>query len=117
MSSPGLVSSRRCVEASYDHKIIRVEVVVVEVKSTLRPRAWPRPSRREIVQLGASWLDKADNPGMAHWGLGSGDVSGAVAVVDLAASAWRCVLSADFRTALPVREEVALRDLSWLPAG
>lgn len=39
-------------------------VFAVEVKGTLRPRRWPRLSRRDVEQMSAEWLNNADNPGM-----------------------------------------------------
>jgi hypothetical protein len=92
-------------------------VVAIEVKATLRAGRWPRPSRGELTQMTSRWLDKADNPGMANWDLASADVYGAVAVVNFAACAWRCAVTADFMTALPVTGVAQLADLSWLRNG
>jgi hypothetical protein len=58
-------------------------VTAVEVKGTLVPGRIPRLSRRDITQMSAAWVDKADNPGMAELGLQSADVYGAVAVYQL----------------------------------
>lgn len=90
------------------------KVIVVEVKATLRPGRWPRPSQREIVQLDEAWLDKEDNPGMANWDLRSEDVCAAVVVVNLAQCLWRCVITADFHTVRPISEPSALASLAWL---
>jgi hypothetical protein len=91
-------------------------VVAIDVKSTLRVGQWPRPSRRELGQMSASWLDKVDNPGMANWDLDSDDVYGAVMVVNFASRQWRCVLMADFVTAHPVTTLTQIADLTWLRA-
>ena len=89
------------------------QVVAVEVKSTLRPQRWPRPTAGELQQLSPEWLDKDDNPGMAELGLTGGDVYGAVVVVNLAERKWRCAVTADFTTAHPVLDAASLGDLSW----
>jgi hypothetical protein len=91
-------------------------MLAVEVKATLRAGRWPRPSRGELTQMTGGWLDKADNPGMADWDLGSDDVYGAVAVVNLAAMQWRCVLTADFMRVHPLSNLDALADLGSLLA-
>jgi hypothetical protein len=93
------------------------KVLAVEVKATLRSGRWPRPAERELVQLSQEWLDKADNPGMANWELSGADVYGLVAVVNFADSAWRCAVTADFNTAMPILDPAELADLSWLTAG
>ena len=90
------------------------KVVAIEVKATLRPGRWPRPSRRELTQMTSRWLDKIDNPGMANWDLSSDDVFGAVMIVNFAERQWRCALTADFITAHPVATLERLRDLNWL---
>jgi hypothetical protein len=59
-------------------------------------RYWPRLSRRELIQMSGAWVDKADNPGMANWELGSDDVYGAVVLVNFAAMAYRAAFTADF---------------------
>ena len=89
-------------------------VVAVEVKGTLRPRYWPRLSRRELVQMSGAWVDKVDNPGMANWELRSDDVYGAVALVNFAAMAYRVAFTADFQQLEPVRDLDQLGDLGWL---
>jgi hypothetical protein len=93
------------------------KVVAIEVKATVRAGRWPRPSRGELAQVTSRWLDKADNPGMANWDLASADVYGAVAVVNFAACAWRCAVTADFMTAQPVTGVGQLADLGWLHNG
>jgi len=90
------------------------QVLAVEVKATLCAGRWPRPSRRELAQMTGGWLDKPDNPGMANWDLASDDVYGAVAVVNLAAMQWRCVLTSDFTIAHPLANVEALADLGSL---
>jgi hypothetical protein len=64
-------------------------VVAIEVKGTLVRRRVPRLSGRELTQMSAAWVDKADNPGMAELGLQSGDVYGGVVVVNFADMIWR----------------------------
>ncbi|MBA3415982.1 MAG: hypothetical protein H0U10_12235 [Chloroflexia bacterium] len=91
-------------------------VVAIEVKATLRPGRWPRPSRGELAQLSPAWLGKPDNPGMAELGLTDADVYGMVAVVNFADRRWRAVLTDDFQAAHAVREVEDLVDWSWLPA-
>lgn len=89
-------------------------VIVVEVKATLRPGRWPRPTRREVMQLEVAWLDKDDNPGMANWGLRSNDVYAAVVVVNLAQAQWRCAVTANFRDVRAISDPSQLIDLVWL---
>lgn len=90
------------------------KVVAVEVKGTLVSGRIPRLSHRDMAQMSASWVDKADNPGMAELGLRSADVYGAVVVINFADLAWRMGLTADFTTLLPVAEIGRLTDLHWL---
>jgi hypothetical protein len=89
-------------------------VVAVEVKGTLRPRYWPRLSRRELVQMSGAWVDKVDNPGMANWDLRAEDVYGSVVLVNFAAMAFRAAFTADFQQLQPVRDLEQLGDLRWL---
>jgi len=90
------------------------KVVAVEVKGTLIAGHIPRLSRREITQMSAEWVDKADNPGMAELGLRSADVYGAVAVTNFADMTWRVALTADFLALSPVIHLGQLTRLSWL---
>ena len=90
------------------------KVVAVEVKGTLIPGHIPQLSRREITQMSAEWVDKADNPGMAELGLRSADVYGAVAVINFADTTWRVALTADFLALSPVIHLGQLTRLSWL---
>lgn len=92
-------------------------VVAWEVKGTLREVGWPRLSRRELRQMGAGWMDKGDNPGMAEWGLTSDDVIGGVVFVRFRSREARIVLTADFDTFIPVVDERQLADLSWVAGG
>ena len=88
-------------------------VAAVEVKGTLTAGRIPRLSRREITQMSAEWVDKADNPGMAELGLRSADVY-AVAVVNFADMTWRIALTGDFSALLPVTHLGQLTRLDWL---
>jgi hypothetical protein len=90
------------------------KVVAVEVKGTFTAGRIPRLSRREMAQMSAEWVDKADNPGMAEFGLRSADIYGAVAVVNFADLSWRIALTADFSALRPVLHIGQLTDLSWL---
>jgi hypothetical protein len=72
------------------------KIVAVEVKGTLSAGRIPRLSRREMTQMSAEWVDKADNPGMAELDLRSADIYGAVAVINFADMAWRVALTSDF---------------------
>jgi hypothetical protein len=67
-----------------------------------------------MAQMSAEWVDKADNPGMAEFGLRSADICGAVAVVNFADLSWRIALTADFSALRPVLHIGQLTDLSWL---
>jgi hypothetical protein len=90
------------------------KIVAVEVKGTLTAGRIPRLSRRELAQMSAEWVDKADNPGMAELGLRSADIYGAVAVVNFADLTWRVALTADFSALLPVIHIRQLTHLNWL---
>jgi hypothetical protein len=92
------------------------KVVAVEVKGTLTAGHVPRLSRREVTQMSAEWVDKADNPGMAELALRSADVYGAVAVINFADMTWRAALTADFAALSPVIDLGQLIRLSWLTA-
>jgi len=92
-------------------------VVAIEVKGTLVHRWVPRLSGRELTQMSAAWVDKADNPGMAELGLQSGDVYGGVVVVNFADMTWRTALTAEFVTLRPVISTTQLTDLGWLIHG
>ena len=90
------------------------KVVAVEVKGTLTAGRIPRLSRREMAQMSAEWVDKADNPGMAEFGLRSADIYGAVAVVNFADLIWRIAMTSDFSALLPVIHIGQLTHLNWL---
>jgi hypothetical protein len=90
------------------------DVVAVEVKGTLVRGRIPRLSRRELAQMSAAWIDKADNPGMAELGLESADVYGAVVAVNFADLTWRAALTADFADLRPVEHLDQLSGLDWL---
>lgn len=90
------------------------KVVAVEVKGTLTAGRIPRLSRREMTQMSAEWVDKADNPGMAEFGLRSADIYGAVAVVNFADLTWRVAMTADFSALRPVIHLGQLTHLNWL---
>ena len=93
------------------------KIVAVEVKGTLTAGHIPRLSRREMTQMSAEWVDKADNPGMAELGLRSADIYGAVAVVNFADMTWRIALTSDFSSLSPVIHIGQLTDLNWLAYG
>ena len=90
------------------------KIVAVEVKGTLTAGRIPRLSRREMTQMSAEWVDKADNPGMAELELRSTDIYGAVAVVNFADMTWRAALTADFLALRPVIRIGQLTQLNWL---
>ena len=90
------------------------KIAAVEVKGTLTAGRIPRLSRREMTQMSAEWVDKADNPGMAELGLHSADIYGAVAVINFADMTWRVALTADFSTLSPVIHLGQLTCLDWL---
>jgi hypothetical protein len=77
------------------------KIVAVEVKGTLTAGHIPRLSRREMTQMSAEWVDKADNPGMAELRLRSADIFGAVAVINFADMTWRIALTSDFSALTP----------------
>ena len=83
------------------------QLLVVEVKTTLRAGRWPRPSHRDLVQLEAAWLDKDDNPGLATWDLRSDDVHAAVILINCAQCHWRAAVTSDFRTVQAIAEPAA----------
>jgi hypothetical protein len=89
-------------------------LMAIEVKGTLRPRYWPRLTRRGLAQMSADWVDKADNPGMSNWDLRSADVYGAVFLLNFADRAYKVALSHDFRTLWPVTDFEQLSGLRWL---
>ena len=91
------------------------KVIAVEVKGTLTAGRIPPLSRRELTQMSAEWIDKADNPGMADLGLRSADIYGAVTVINFADMTWRIALTADFSVLAPVAHIGQLTDLGWLP--
>jgi hypothetical protein len=91
------------------------KIVAVEVKGTLIAGRIPRLSRREMIQMSAEWVDKADNPGIAELGLHSADIHGAVAVINFADMTWRMALTSDFSVLIPVTQAGQLICLDWLP--
>ena len=90
------------------------KVVAIEVKGTLVSGRIPRFSRREVEQMSAAWLDKADNPGMRELGVESNDIYGGVVVVNFTDLVWRVMLTRDFDAFRPVRSPVDLTSLRWL---
>jgi hypothetical protein len=90
------------------------KIVAVEVKGTLVAGRIPGLSQRDIGQMSASWVDKADNPGMAELGLQSTDVYGGIVVINFADLTWRMGLTQDFATLIPVRKIEQLTELGWL---
>ena len=92
-------------------------VIAVEVKGTLVAGRIPRLSRRELGQMSASWIDKADNPGMTGLGLGSADVYGGIVIINFADLAWRASLTTDFSALIPVTQIGQLADPGWLPSA
>jgi len=90
------------------------KVVAVEVKGTLVPGRVPRLSRRELGQMSAAWVDKADNPGTAELGLQSVDVYGGVVAVNFADLTWRVGLTSNFAVLRPVLDVAHLESLAWL---
>ncbi len=89
-------------------------LIAVEVKGTLRAGRWPRVRRQRVPQMSPGWLDKVDNPAMAEWALRSGDVYGAIVLVNLATPAFKVGFTADFARFAPVTDAAQLVDLSWL---
>jgi hypothetical protein len=90
------------------------KITAIEVKGTLIAGRLPRLSRREMSQMSAAWVDKADNPGMAGLELQSCDVYGAVAVINFADMTWRIALTPDFSALVPVIRIDQLARLDWL---
>ena len=89
----------------------------IEVKGTLRPGHWPRLRRSGFTQMDLGWLDKADNPGMTDWGVRSGDVYGATALINFADLAVRVALTADFELWRSIERLEQLEQLDWLSPG
>lgn len=92
-------------------------MLAVEVKGTLRARHVPSLSRRAVAQMSAAWIDKADNPGMAEWGLRSDDVHAAVIAVNFADMLLRAVVSSDLERWHPVASLAELAVDRSSPAG
>lgn len=90
------------------------KVVAIEVKGTLVSGRIPHLTRRELTQMSAAWLDKADNPGMAELGLSSDDAYGGVVIVNFADLTWRVALTSDFSVLHPVTTTEQLADLDWI---
>ena len=63
--------------------------------------------------MGAAWLDKPDNPGMADWAVSSEDVYGAVVLVNFHELAFKAALTADLESWLPVTDPHQLDDVGW----
>jgi hypothetical protein len=89
-------------------------VLSIEVKGTLQRARWPRLTRGEVAQMTAEWLDKSDNPGMADHDLVSGDVYGAVVLVNFARMQWKAAVTADFHGAYAITNKAQLEDVAWL---
>lgn len=89
-------------------------LIAWEVKGTLRQQGWPRLSGRALKQMGAAWINKADNPGMAEWGLRADDLVGGVILVQFQAMRLRFGVTKDYETLLPITSETDLSDLSWV---
>ncbi|HKP42249.1 hypothetical protein [Mycobacterium sp.] len=89
-------------------------VFSIEVKGTLQRARWPRLTRGEVAQMTAEWLDKSDNPGMADHDLVSGDVYGAVVLVNFARMQWKAAVTADFRGAYAITDKEQLEHVAWL---
>jgi hypothetical protein len=90
-------------------------IVAAEVKGTLVARRIPPLTRRELAQMSAEWVDKADNPGMAELDLRSTDVYGAFSVINFADMTWRIALTANFSDLCPVTHAEQLTGLNWIP--
>ena len=90
------------------------KIVAVEVKGTLVAGRIPRLSRREVTQMSATWVDKADNPGMAERGLQSADIYGAVVGINFADMTWRIALTRDFSELSAVIQVEQLTRLGWI---
>lgn len=89
-------------------------VIAAEVKGTLVAGRIPRLSRGQLAQMSASWMNKADNPGMGELGLGSADIYGGIVIVNFANLNWRISLTTDFSALIPITDVEQLADLSWL---
>jgi hypothetical protein len=92
-------------------------VIAVEVKGTLVAGRIPRLSRGELTQMSASWMDKADNPGMTELALGSADVYGGIVIINFADLTWRTSLTTDFSALIPITNTGQLTDPGWLPSA
>jgi hypothetical protein len=92
-------------------------VFAVEVKATFRPGRWPQLTRGAPPQMDAGWLDKADNPALLDWGLGSDDLYGGVIAVNFRDLLYKVALTSDFHTWFPVQELERLEELGWLDAA
>lgn len=90
------------------------KIVAVEVKGTLVAGRIPRLSRREMTQMTAAWVDKADNPGMAELGLQSADIYGAITVINFADMTWRVAVTPNFSAIRPVIRLDQLDCLDWI---
>jgi len=90
------------------------KIVAVEVKGTLVAGRIPRLSRREMTQMTAAWVDKADNPGMAELGLQSADIYGAITAINFADMTWRIALTPNFSAIRPVIRLDQLACLDWI---
>ena len=64
--------------------------------------------------MGAAWVDKVDNPGMAELGFASSDVYGGVAIVNFADLTWKAAPTGDSLAFEPVSAQGQQEDLSWL---
>jgi hypothetical protein len=85
-------------------------VLVLEVKGTLRPSAIPRLGRSRRKQMSAAWLNERNAP-MLEWGLEAGDVYGAVMVIDLVAGSARVAAIVDHNAYFPVDDLASIDDL------
>jgi hypothetical protein len=93
------------------------QVLALEVKGTLRATARPRLGRGRLRQMSLEWLSDPRNPQMAEWELAGADVYGGVAHLNFARMEWRCVMSGDYASWLPVRDASELLDLSHLESA
>lgn len=89
-------------------------VVAVEVKGTLVPNRLPRLSRREIAQMSAEWIGKADNRAMESLGVRSADIYGGVVTINFSDNVWRAGFTSDFISFQPVTDLGHLADLDWI---
>ncbi|MDX6510906.1 MAG: hypothetical protein QOE36_410 [Gaiellaceae bacterium] len=85
-------------------------VLVLEVKGTLRAGQLPRLGRSRLRQMSAAWLDVGNAP-MLDWGLEAADVFGGVMVVDLVSNTARVAVSADYEVFTPVADMACLDNL------